>query len=299
MKNKPCPPCDADQACNPASGRCVSKTGAIGKKLLGTRPAPNSKSLLNLPHEVLVEIASRMQHRNQQMFKQMAKASRNAVKSASEPMDISARARLCLGVRAAFNIAEYMSTLPDRYPLGDEIYANDALHHAKLAVAELPGGPQVSVTFPHGYWVDGVFVGNIEVEIKDIFAGSLERRPVRVRAWVQRPTSGEQNTYPEVVLCPYFEGQRLETTAVGVRIAAYNAQGYMYPRPRDPLTHGALRVLGAQGTGFGHDVPAPDRDLLVTTSAAIEKCARTLVESNNFQYTSYRRRRWPTSGPKL
>jgi len=267
----------------------------------GTRPAPNSKSLANLPREVLVEIASRMQHRNRQMFKQTAKASRNAVKSASEPMDISARARLCLGIRAAFNIAEYISSLPDRYPQSDEIYASDALHHAKLAVAELPGSPgsplqTPSVAFPRGYWrPDGVFAGNIEI-VTDIFAGSVKGTPVRVRAWVRRPISIERNTYPEVVLCPYFEHDypelRFQTRVVGVRIAAYNAHGY--PKPRLDIKRSAalpLRVRGGDGD-FWHDVPASDRDLLVTTSAAIEKCARTLVESENFQYGRYRRR-WP------
>lgn len=33
--DKDCPPCTSTQICNPKSGRCVSKTGNIGKKLLG------------------------------------------------------------------------------------------------------------------------------------------------------------------------------------------------------------------------------------------------------------------------
>ena len=34
-----CPPCEATKICNPPTGRCVLKTGPVGKKLLGNAPA--------------------------------------------------------------------------------------------------------------------------------------------------------------------------------------------------------------------------------------------------------------------
>jgi len=36
MAPKQCPPCDAAKVCNPKTGKCVLKTGTIGRQILGT-----------------------------------------------------------------------------------------------------------------------------------------------------------------------------------------------------------------------------------------------------------------------
>ena len=41
---KPCPPCDTNKVCNPSSGKCVLRTGRIGKKVLGGVPTTPSKN---------------------------------------------------------------------------------------------------------------------------------------------------------------------------------------------------------------------------------------------------------------
>lgn len=40
MPKKPCKPCSSTQVCNPESGRCVKKTGKIGRRMLGVVSHP-------------------------------------------------------------------------------------------------------------------------------------------------------------------------------------------------------------------------------------------------------------------
>ena len=54
--SKKCPPCGSAKMCNPASGRCVLKTGPTGRKLLGGTPSTKTKKSPPTVEEVVRQL---------------------------------------------------------------------------------------------------------------------------------------------------------------------------------------------------------------------------------------------------